>query len=128
MSTIDTTARSALKLALDALDEFCELGAIIRPLEVRDYLRKALASEAKEQPAQQEPVACKHEWFRTGAMEDGQCRCINCGTWNTITPAQQVTDGQVEAALKAACMHSTPESRKDMRRAIEAAHGIKENA
>ena len=38
-----------------------------------------------EQPAQQEPVACKHEWFRTGAMEAGQCRCINCGTWNTIT-------------------------------------------
>lgn len=36
-------------------------------------------------------------------------------------PAQQVTDGQVEAALKAACMHSTAESRKDMRRAIEAA-------
>ena len=43
----------ALKLALDALDEFCELGAIIRPLEVRDALREALA----EQPAQQEPVA-----------------------------------------------------------------------
>ena len=41
-------------------------------------------------------------------------------------PVQQVTDWQitewqVEAALKAAHMHSTPESRKDMRRAIEAA-------
>lgn len=45
----------------------------------------------------------------------------------TSPPAQHVTDEQVEAALKAACMHSTPESRKDMRRAIEAAHGIKEN-
>ena len=40
--------KEALKLALDALDEFCELGAIIRPLEVRDALQKALA----EQPAQ----------------------------------------------------------------------------
>ena len=35
-------------------------------------------------------------------------------------PAQQITEAQVEAALKAAHMHSTPESRKDMRRAIEA--------
>lgn len=46
----------ALKLALDALDEFCELGAIIRPLEVRDALREALASQGEtlaEQPAQQ---------------------------------------------------------------------------
>ena len=38
----------ALKLALDALDEFCELGAIIRPLEVRDALRVALASRGEE--------------------------------------------------------------------------------
>jgi hypothetical protein len=34
----------ALKLALDALDEFCELGAIIRPLEVRDALQEAMAN------------------------------------------------------------------------------------
>ncbi len=37
------TTTEALKLALDALDEFCELGAIIRPLEVRDALKEALA-------------------------------------------------------------------------------------
>ena len=54
MTTTEATARSAMKLALDALDEFCELGAIIRPLEVRDALREALA----EQPA---PVAKPHE-------------------------------------------------------------------
>ena len=35
------------------------------------------------QPAQ-EPVVCKHEWFRTGAMEINEFRCIKCGTWNTI--------------------------------------------
>ena len=35
---------------------------------------------------EQEPVACKHEWFRTGAMEPGQCRCIKCGAWNTTPP------------------------------------------
>jgi hypothetical protein len=42
------------------------------------------------EPAVQEPVTCKHEWFRTGAMEPGECRCINCGMWNTTTsPAAQ---------------------------------------
>jgi hypothetical protein len=29
----------------------------------------------------QEPVAHKHEWFSTGAMEPGQMRCIHCGKW-----------------------------------------------
>ena len=38
---------AALRLAADAIDEFCELGAIIRPLEVRDAIREALA-EPKE--------------------------------------------------------------------------------
>lgn len=37
-----------------------------------------------------------------------------------VQPAP-LTDEQIELALKAACMHSTAESRKDMRRAIEAA-------
>jgi len=36
--------------------------------------------------AQAQPVACKHEWFRTGAMEYGECRCIKCGVWNKIAP------------------------------------------
>jgi hypothetical protein len=41
----------------------------------------------------------------------------------TTPPAAPVplTDEVIERALKAACMHSTPESRKDMRCAIEAA-------
>lgn len=63
------TTTETLKLALDALDEFCELGAIIRPLEVRDALREALAEQksgikqvielydSPDQPSQQEPVA-----------------------------------------------------------------------
>ena len=38
-------SKTAMRLALDALDEFCELGAIIRPLEVRDALREALAEQ-----------------------------------------------------------------------------------
>ena len=35
---------------------------------------------------EQEPVACKHEWFRTGAMEPRECRCIKCGAWNSTPP------------------------------------------
>jgi hypothetical protein len=38
-----------------------------------------------------------------------------------LGPSMSITDRQIERALKAACMHSTTESRKDMRRAIEAA-------
>ena len=38
---------------------------------------------------EQEPVICKHEWFRTGAMEMGECRCIKCGAWNSTKPAAQ---------------------------------------
>ena len=61
-------SKEAMKLALEALDEFCELGAIIRPLEVRDALREALAEQksgikqvielydSPDQPSQQEPV------------------------------------------------------------------------
>lgn len=38
-----------------------------------------------------------------------------------------LSDGQIGAALKAACLQDTPESRKDMERAIRAAHNIKES-
>ena len=38
---------------------------------------------------EQEPVTCKHEWFRTGAMAINECRCIKCGTWNTVTPPKR---------------------------------------
>lgn len=36
-----------------------------------------------------------------------------------VVALQVVTDAEVEAACKAACFHVTPESRKDMRRALE---------
>ena len=50
--------------------------------------KKAAAQDKLAQPAQ-EPVACKHEWFRTGAMAIDECRCINCGAWNTVAPPQR---------------------------------------
>lgn len=49
---------------------------------------------------EQEPVACKHEWFRTGAMEPRECRCIKCGAWNT-TPPQRTE--QEPVACKPLC-------------------------
>jgi len=47
-------------------------------------------------PAQpvQEPVVCKHEWYRTGAMEPGEWRCIKCGVWNNTTPPAQPAPAQ----------------------------------
>jgi len=44
----------------------------------------------------QEPVICKHEWFRTGAMEMGECRCIKCGAWNSTKPAAQPAQEPVD--------------------------------
>ena len=41
----------------------------------------------------QEPVVCKHEWFRTGAMEQTEFRCIKCGVWNNTTPLQRTWVG-----------------------------------
>lgn len=45
-------------------------------------------------------------------------------TQPVIAPAQAVTEEQIKAALKAACLRSTEESRKDMLRAINEALGI----
>ena len=96
-------SKEAMKLALEALDEFCELGAIIRPLEVRDTLREALAEHCicgepntpgthrtdgpclAEQPAQQEPVV----WPCLIAEADF--------SENTVTLAMQCTDYKVSA-------------------------------
>lgn len=42
----------ALKLALEALEMFCEHGAILRPIETRDAIKEALANEALEKMAE----------------------------------------------------------------------------
>ena len=42
------TNKEAMQMALDALEEFCEYGAILRPIERRDALRTALAQPEKE--------------------------------------------------------------------------------
>jgi len=46
--------KEALKLALEALEMFCEHGAILRPIEARDAIKAAL--EAKDEPVQVSPL------------------------------------------------------------------------
>jgi hypothetical protein len=50
----------ALKLALEALEMFCEHGAILRPIEIRDAIKQALAQPAPVQ----EPVAKDNSNYR----------------------------------------------------------------
>ncbi len=40
--------KEALKLALEALEMFCEHGAILRPIETRDAIKEALAQPEQE--------------------------------------------------------------------------------
>ena len=47
-----------------------------------DKLRQALQDELTRlfTPLTDEPVH-QHKWFKTGAMEPGEWRCIDCGKW-----------------------------------------------
>ena len=100
----------------------------------------SLINSVKAQP-EQEPVVCKHEWFRTGAMEPRECRCIKCGAWNT-TPLQRkpLTDEQVNLFINGRGNEDdddyveptgdgfglTDADLVRLVRRVEAAHGIKE--
>ena len=46
------TKDKALRLALEALEMFCEHGAILRPIETRDAIKEALANEALDKMAE----------------------------------------------------------------------------
>jgi len=49
-------SKEAMKLALEALEMYCEHGAILRPLETRDAIKEALAKQEHG-----EPVAYLHD-------------------------------------------------------------------
>jgi hypothetical protein len=64
------TKDEALDLALEALEEYCEHGAILRPLEVRDAIKQARSAPVQEpvwirpddlQKAQRAPFLCRVE-------------------------------------------------------------------
>ena len=90
-----TKEREALKLAL-VIDEFDGNDESL-PLELLKPIAETLRALAQPPLPEQKPVACKHEWFRTGAMTVNECRCIKCGTWNTVAPTQRPWVGLTEA-------------------------------
>ena len=53
------TKDEALKLALEALEMFCEHGAILRPIEIRDAIKQAIAA-----PPMHKPVRWADEEYR----------------------------------------------------------------
>jgi hypothetical protein len=53
------------------------------------------AAEARAELARLTTLAHKHEWFRTGEMEPGEIRCINCGAWGKEeTPLPDVKEAK----------------------------------
>ena len=92
-----TTQKAAMERALEALELCIPMGSdVAANLELSKYALKAALAETAE------PVACKHGWFRTGAMAPGEMRCIHCGQWGKAPPAPAVECGCEEllAALK----------------------------
>jgi hypothetical protein len=81
-------SKEAMKLALEALEMYCEHGAILRPLETRDALKEALAKQE-----QGEPVGVAH------LMQEGFTHCIwseacvPVGTKFYTTPQQRTWVG-----------------------------------
>lgn len=77
------TLIEAAKQALEALRHLkhnayksgAEMGIALDVAEDAITALRTAITEA-EKP---EPVACRHEWFSTGAMEPNVCRCIHCG-------------------------------------------------
>ena len=84
----EVMSKEAMKLALEALEMYCEHGAILRPLETRDALKEALAKQE-----QGEPVGVAH------LMQEGFTHCIwseacvPVGTKFYTTPQQRTWVG-----------------------------------
>ena len=133
-------SKEAMKLALEALEMYCEHGAILRPLETRDALKEALAKQEQGEP---EMVRNMRMWVTAlkSVSDNGQHMNIpselSSGTcWELAVALEQFID-------------TTPQQRKplteqefeklhyeakgyvvtglmDIVRVVEAAHGIKE--
>jgi hypothetical protein len=83
---LDWMAKNARDLGLD-YEPAVQEGRDWSLLEAtQESLREHMAEIKRLKAEPPAPLTCKHEWFRTGAMEPGECRCINCGMWNTTTP------------------------------------------
>lgn len=106
----------AMKMALEALEMFCEHGAILRPLETVETLRQAI-----EQAEKQEPVAIVNEgmggieWLSKPLPDDTPLYAAPPKREPLMT--KYVIDLWDEYGLDPI----------KFAREIEAAHGIKEN-
>ena len=114
-------SKEALKLALEALEMFCEHGAILRPIETRDAIKEALA-----QP-EQEPVGEIVDAIE-GAFKCSFTKMLPVGTKLYTNPPQRTWVGLTDEEILTYrhMIDWTAEwSYINFARAIEAAHGIK---
>ena len=138
------TQTEALRLALQALEEFCEYGTMLTPIERRDAIKAVL--EAKD-----EPVAWLHRGKANGHLQaftlepppslKAECEPLYTHPQPVIDESaakriattlgwepkhEPLTDEQI-AEISVECATVTP-SDIYFARAIEAAHGIKGEA
>ena len=115
----------ALRLALEALEMFCEHGAILRPIETRDAIKAAL--EAKDEP----------EYY--GLTKDHLWMSISKEHYDRLKPefrmACYTTPPQRKPLTEIALLGAYEEEQQGRwgdhvrgLRAVEAAHGIKGEA
>jgi hypothetical protein len=129
--------KEVLKLALEALEMFCEHGAILRPIETKDAIKAAL--EAKDEPVAwaEEIIDDLDALYNSEMIKE-----------NDSGDALIRLDAAVCVVEEVAQKHTTPPQRKPLTdeeifkalggidctrptliaRAIEAAHGIKGEA
>ena len=147
MSTSNEVA--ALRLALEALEMYCEHGAILRPLETRDAIKEALAQSRSDVKQEQrsvseqlgEPVA----WVHADELEElSHCNGMSVWAENALAHTEDSLSKQLLPSGYVA-IYTTPQQRKPLTveqiaellykfesasawyqfaRAIEAAHGI----
>jgi hypothetical protein len=113
------TKDEALRIALEAMEMFCEHGAILRPIETRDAIKAAL--EAKDEPLTENGM------YRLG-YHNGYGFGEAYGKANA-PQRKPLTDEEIEDAW-ASCEPDWDDKVNviTLARAIEAAHGIKGEA
>jgi hypothetical protein len=94
----------------------------VMSLEEADYLLQQITIPTRKPTPPAAAVQEGRDWSLLEATQESLREHIaEIKRLKAAQPAVPLTDEAIERALKAACMHSTPKSRKDMRRAIEAA-------
>ena len=117
--------KEALKLALEALEMFCEHGAILRPIETRDAIKAALA-----QP-EQEPVGqLLEETYGRGEIMWFNKPKDQSMLYTTPPQRKPLSDEEIYSLADSLEIWNEDDEEwildpNTFARAIEAAHGIK---